>query len=101
MRLNCNNSGPCHLVKNHEFIIIVGKKEQAAEHLWLTLCQANQWTRLTETIVTNILLAANGQSVREQVPSMVDVADNFPYRVCDQWVPSSNSRFIYLIGCCI
>lgn len=28
---------------------------------------------------------------------MVDVADNFPFRIADQWIPDVNSGFVYLL----
>ena len=29
--------------------------------------------------------------------SVVDVADTFPWRISDQWIPTANSGFVYLL----
>ena len=83
--------------QNHKMIIIVGDEKKAPERLWKTLCKANQWTRLIESIIGNLSVTVKGPSASTHTPSLVDVADDFPFRVCDQWVPASNSGYIYLL----
>ena len=82
--------------KHHSQIHFVGEKDQAADRLWQTLCQADQWTPLTEAIVDNMSFTANGDESSTSV-GLLDVADKFPWRIADQWLPTSNSGFVYLL----
>lgn len=81
---------------HHKHIILVGEKRQAAERLWTTLCQTTQWTALTESIVNNLAITIQGDKPPE-AKSVIDIADTFPWRICDQFVPCSNSGFVYLL----
>lgn len=81
---------------HHKHITIVGEKRQAAERLWSTLCQATQWTALTESIVNNLAVTSQGSKPPEAM-GVIDIADTFPWRICDQFVPCSNSGFVYLL----
>lgn len=81
---------------HHRYITFVGEKRQAAERLWTTLCQTTQWTALTESIVDNLAITLQGDKPPEAM-SVIDMADTFPWRVCDQFVPCSNSGFVYLL----
>lgn len=51
---------------------------------------------LTETIVENLSLTAHGRNLAG-CAALVDVADTFPWRISDQWVPDNNSGFVYLL----
>lgn len=51
---------------------------------------------LTETIVQNLSHRADGKNTRAAVP-VIDVPDVFPWRITDQWVPNSNSGYVYLL----
>jgi len=76
-------------------MVIVGDINLAPERLWTTLCQATQWTALTEAIVENLSITPSGQgSARSH---LIDVPDDFPMRICDQHLPNSNSGFVYLL----
>ena len=77
-------------------IVFVGEKKQAAQRLWDTLCKADQWTMLTESIVENLSVTAN-DSIARVSRSVVDVADTFPWRISDQWIPTANSGVVYLL----
>jgi len=81
---------------HHKFIIFVGNKERAAERLWKTLCQTNQWTALTEAIINNLAITVDGDRPAAS-KGVIDIADNFPWRIADQFLPCSNSGFVYLL----
>lgn len=85
------------LSRNHscEDIVIVGEREQAIDRMLKTLTQKNQWTALTEDIVANLSLT--GEGVRSEPIRTLDIADTFPFRVCDLEIPSTNSGFVYLL----
>jgi len=76
-------------------MLIVGEQEHAIERMLKTLTQVNQWTALTEDIVEN--LSFTGEGVRNEPSHTIDVADKFPYRVCDIQFPNTNSGFVYLL----
>jgi len=82
--------------KKHDEIIFVGQKQQVAERLWETLCIANQWTLLTESIVKNLSQTVGVRSASLDA-AMIDVPDVFPWRISDQWIPNTNSGFVYLL----
>jgi len=81
---------------HHSYITFVGERRQAAERLWTTLCQTTQWTSLTESIVDNLAITLHGNKP-PQAMSVIDIADSFPWRICDQFIPCSNSGFVYLL----
>lgn len=85
------------LSRNHSCkdIVIVGEREQAIDRMLKTLTQKNQWTALTEDIVANLSLT--GEGVRSEPIRTLDIADTFPFRVCDLEIPSTNSGFVYLL----
>lgn len=85
------------LSRNHSCkdILIVGEREHAIERMLQTLTQKNQWTALTEDIVANLSLT--GEGVRNEPVRTLDIADTFPFRVCDLEIPSTNSGFVYLL----
>jgi len=82
--------------KKHDEIIFVGQKEEVAERLWQTLCIANNWTLLTESIVQNLSQTVGVRSAALDA-AMVDIPDVFPWRICHQWIPNTNSGFVYLL----
>jgi len=51
---------------------------------------------LTESIVENLSVTAN-DSIARVSRSVVNVADTFPWRISDQWIPTANSGFVYLL----
>ena len=51
---------------------------------------------LTESIVENLSVTAN-ESIARVSRSVVDMADTFPWRISDQWIPTANSGFVYLL----
>ena len=51
---------------------------------------------MTESIVDNLAITLQGNKPPEAM-SVIDIADTFPWRVCDQFVPCSNSGFVYLL----
>ena len=81
---------------HHRHITFVGEKRPAAERLWNTLCQTTQWTALTESIVDSLAITLKGNEHPEAI-GVIDIADTFPWRVCDQFIPCSNSGFVYLL----
>ena len=85
------------LSRNHSCndIVIVGERKQAIERMLQTLTQKNQWTALTEDIVANLSLT--GEGVRNEPIRTLDIADTFPFRVCDLEIPGTNSGFVYLL----
>ena len=51
---------------------------------------------LTESIVENLSVTIEGNNPRVN-RSIIDVADNFPWRISDQFIPPGNSGFVYLL----
>ena len=67
-------------------IIIVGNKQWAIERLWQVICTRTQWTEYIEHILEKITINPRNENAAVN-SGVVDMAELFPYRVCDICLP--------------
>ena len=72
--------------KECRFIIIVGNKQWAIERLWQVICTRTQWTEYIKHILEKITVNPGDENAVTN-SGVVDMAELFPYRVCDICLP--------------
>ena len=81
-----------------DLITIVGKRDFAIDRMWSILCKSTQWTPLIESILDKLSIEGDGEEIEDvDDKGVLELAELFPYKVCNIELPTSDSGYVYLL----
>ncbi len=78
--------------------IIVGEMEFAINHMWELITKPTQWSLMMENILS--IVTINGTDADANAFPWryeLDIPRNFPFRVCDAFLPTDDTGFVYIL----
>ena len=78
--------------------IVADSAEWAIKRMWRVLCTGTRWTRYIENLLDKVTVNRNtGDNNNLEVDRVIDMAELYPYRVCDIALPLEETGFVYLL----
>ena len=78
--------------------IVADNAEWAIKRMWRVLCTGTRWTRYIENLLEKVTVNRNtGSNNVSRVNRVIDMAELYPYRVCDIALPLEPTGFVYLL----